>query len=202
MDATVAASLQRRGITCVYHFVGLEYLPNVLRRGGLCCASMLRGFGDSFDDDPQKWGSHQKGVDFAGYISLSVNPPMGMMTRNKLPVIIELSSDVAAADGTLFIGKWSSFADVTFAAAVQQIGGEWFDRMFLTATATRANPHPGEFLVPQMVPLSSLRRMVFYTQEDYEAAREMLANVPRPDGITAIRAGIEPYLFGRKMQEA
>ena len=154
LDDQVLASIRRRGIKSVYHFIGLPHLPNLIRRGGLYCARQLRTWGDAFDNDPSKWGSSDKGEAFSGYISCSINPPMGMLTRRRQPVILDLEPTVAALPGVVFIGKWSSFRDVQPEEALNQTGVEWFDRMFLTATKSHAEPHPGEFLVPHHIPLA------------------------------------------------
>ena len=201
MDQVILSSLRRRNIKAVYHFIGLPYLPNLIVRGGLYCARRLREWGDPFDDDRQKWGSYTKGEAFSPYVSCSVNPPMGMLTRDKQPVILELIPSVAAIDNVAFIGKWSSFNDILAEDAVQQTGVEWFDRMFLNPDTGHANPHPGEFLVPAEIPLASLRRLVFFTEANLQSARESLGPLDLPPGVKPLAAAVEPHLFGRKMQE-
>jgi hypothetical protein len=201
LDEKILESLARRGIRTAYHFIGLSYLPNMFRRGGLWCAGCLRAWGNEFDDDPYKWGTYEKGVAFSGFLSCSVNPPMGMMAKSKRPVILELESTVAAMPGVVFIGKWSSFKDVVPDVSLAQTGVEWFDRMFLSSWASRGNPHPGEFLVPRHVPLSSVQRLVFFSDDDLKQARSDLSGLTLPQGTRSIRSSINPSLFGRKMQE-
>lgn len=200
-DQEVLRSVVHRGIRVVYHFIGLPWLRGFVERGGLYCAKQLREWGDTFDDDRWKWGSFDKGEAFSGYISCSINPPMGMMTRDKKPVILEIDANVAALTGVAFIGKWSSFKDVLPDEAVNQTGLEWFDNMFLTAAKNHAEPHPGEFLVPTHIPLTHLRRMIFFTQDDLEATRENLRGVAVPRDVGQFKVSVRPQLFGRKMQE-
>lgn len=184
----------------MYHFIGLPHVPNLIRRGGLWCAKQLREWGDLFDDDRSKWGGWQKGEAFSGYISCSINPPMGMLTRRRQPVILDLNPLIAALPGVIFVGKWSSFKDVQPEDAVRQTGIEWFERMFLAATGGHANPHPGEFLVPKHIPLEHLQRIIFFSQEDLDAARRSLRGLELPPGAGALRAAVRPELFGTKMQ--
>jgi len=200
-ESVVLQSIRRRVIREVYHFIGLPWLPNVIHRGGVWCARQLRQWGDDFDDDPQKWGTCEKGQALSGYISCSVNPPMGMMKKSKRPVLLALDPSVAATDGVVFIGKWSSFGDVLPEQCLTQTGADWFDRMFLHPLASRADPHPGEFLVPSHIPLLELRRIVFFSDEDLEEARASVLGISLPRGMNRIPAAVTPALFGRTMQE-
>ena len=200
-QTNVLRSARRHNIGEVYHFIGLPGLPKLMRRGGLWCARQLRQWQDEFDDDRSKWGTHAKGEAFSGYISCSVNPPMGMMTGSKKPVILALKPAVAAIDGVVFIGKWSSFGDVLPEECLLQTGVEWFDRMFLHPQVSRADPHPGEFLVPSHIPLSELQRIVFFSHQDLKDARKSVEGIPRPAGVGRFPPAVRPALFGRKMQE-
>jgi len=201
LDQEILASLANRGIKAGYHFIGLDYLPNVIRRAGLWCAKCLRDWGDAFDDDPCKWGSCDRGLAFSSFLSCSINPPMGMMTRSKRPVILELDASVAALPGVVFIGKWSSFKDVVPEISLAQRGVEWFDKMFLSPMTSFASPHPGEFLVPRHIALRNVHRVVFFSQEDLDETRRSLSDLPRPQGLGPIRVSVNAPLFGRKMRE-
>jgi len=202
LDQLILQSVKRRGLLVAYHFIGLPYLPNLMKRNGLWCANRLREWRDQFDDDPTRWGTRAKGEAFGGYISCSVNPPMGMMKPNRRPLILELTASVLALPGTAFVGKWSSFRDVG-TEALNQVGPDWFDRMFQTDKANRAIPHPGEFLVREHVPLSYVRRFIFYSDDDMRETRLLLEKTEvtgrTPQGT--IKVAVEPLLFGRAMQE-
>lgn len=116
---------------------------------------------------------------------------------------MQLNASVVALPGTVFIGKWSSYGDVEAEEALQQTGVDWFDKMFLSEWKSRAEPHPGEFLVPEHIPLSYTRRLVFYTEADWHEASSAIKRTPWPEGVPRMKfkAGIEPGLFGRKMRE-
>lgn len=195
-----SCSVQRRKLYVVYHFIGLPYLRNVFRRGGLWCASQLRDFGDDFETG--SWGSAEKAEAFCSYVACSINTPMGMLTKEKRPVLLELSSPVVAEEDAAFIGKWSSYGDVIAEEARRQTGIEWFDRMFLTDLDNHARPHPGEFLVPDHIPLGQVRRLIFYTEEDREEARGLVRGVELPEGLSRgkIPSLVAPGRFGNKMQ--
>ena len=179
----------------MYHFIGLSYLPNVLHRRGLWCRSQLCQWEDDFDDDPSKWGHAEKAAAFGRYISCSVNPPMGMLTKQKRPVLVKLDPSIVTGPGVVFIGKWSSFADVLPEEALRQSGVEWFDKMFLNDQTNHCSPHPGEFLVPQHIPLDDLLGLVFYSDADQ---REGLNNLVLPKKLDI---SVQPWRFGRKMQQ-
>lgn len=197
---TVAASISRRGIRQVHHFIGLRFLANVIRRNGLWCAEQLREWGDDFDDDRQKWGSWQKGEEFASYISCGVNSPMGMMKRSTRPVILALSPEVAAWEGVIFIGKWSSHGDIRLDACREWTGIEYFDKMFLHDYRYRAI-HPGELLVPEHIPLRFTRKIIFYCGEDLEEARRLARGIDRPDDVEHLHVVVDPVPFGRVLAE-
>lgn len=204
LDRAVLDSIKRRRtLYVVYHFISLPYLPNFIRRGGLWCAKQLREWDDAFDDDPQKWGTWQKGEAFSPYISCSVNPPMGMMKKHQRPVLLELNAAILAIPGTAFIGKWSSFGDVDPQASLEQTGVDWLDRMFLHETKDRAEPHPGEFLVPEHIPLSHLRNLIFYSNADREEARSAVRGMAWPADVPRVKLSsqVAPWRFGRKMQD-
>jgi hypothetical protein len=196
----VTASILRRQLEVVYHFVPLRYLANVIRRNGLWCRHQLLQWEDDFESSPQKWGSVGKAEAFKGYVSCSVNPPMGMLTKKNRPVLLELRASVAADPGVVFIGRLSSYADVKPADAVNQTGVEWFDRMFLNQFAGRA-VHPGEFLVPLHIPLSAVKTFVFYSQHDLDDAKVQVRGVELPPGVQRLAAVVKPASFGRKMQQ-
>ena len=201
-DANVLESVQRRRLFTVYHFIGLPYFTNLIKRGGIWCADRLREWGDDFDDDPSKWGTWEKGEASGDYISCSVNPPMGMMKESGRPVLLELNASTAGRLGTVFIGKWPSYGDVG-ADAVNQTGVEWFDRMFLTEANDHAEPHPGEFLVPQHIPLDQIRRVLFYKQQDFDEVREAVRKTSWSEDVPRQRfkGEVEAWRFGRKMVE-
>lgn len=202
-DPALALSIQRRRLNVVYHFTPLPKLPNLFRRGGLWCRRQLREWGDDFKDDPRRWGNARKAEAFKEYISCSVNPPMGMLSKREQPVLLALDTSVLLADGVVFIGKWSSYNTVHPVEALNQLGCEWFDRMFLNFVTNRAASadHPGEFLVPTYVPLSAVKRFIFYSESDQVEARRLLAGVALPTGIGPPLMVVQPWVFGRKMQE-
>jgi len=202
MNQAILDSIKRRALFVVYHFIGLPYLPNLIRRDGLWCANRLREWQDEFDYDPYRWGTPVKGAAFGGYVCCSVNPPMGMMKPNRRPVLLELAASVLALPGAAFIGKWSAFRDVG-SEALDQTGPEWFHRMFQNDSTNRANPHPGEFLVQEHISLSHVRRLLFYSEDDLREARLLLGKTALlengPPG--SIKVAVQPSLFGRAMQE-
>ena len=200
-DEEIIASMQRRGIGSVKHFIDLKALPNVMVREGLWCAQRLREWGDTFDDDRHKWGSWAKGEEFSGYISCSINNPMGMMKRSetKRPVIIRLDPALAAREGVLLIGKWSSFGDVALENCVTSVGAQHFEAMFEHPLSYRAI-HPGEILVPEHIPISDFRQLVFYDKADLEEAREILSTIDMPTNTT-LNATVDRTPFGYTILE-
>jgi hypothetical protein len=203
LDSAIVESIKRRRLYVVFHFIPVQQLPNVFRRGGLWCARQLRHWRDAFDDDPQKWGCVEKGEALSAYISCAVNPPMGMMTKRKRPVLLELNAPILATAGVAFIGKWSSWGDVDAEECLQQTGVQWFDKMFLNEYSNRAEPHPGEFLVPTHIPLNCLRSLIFYKEEDRKEASAALQGISWPPNIprVTLTSQVAPSRFGRKMQQ-
>lgn len=197
---TVASSIRRRGIKLVHHFTPLRFLPNVIRRNGLWCARQLREWDDDFDDDRQKWGSWEKGDEFASYISCGVNSPMGMMKRSNKPVILALEPEVATWEGDIFIGKWSSHGDIELETCHDWTGVEYFDKMFLHEHRYRAI-HPGEFLVPEHIALRFVQKFIFYCDEDLEEARRLVTGIDRPDDVPRLNVLVDPVPFGIRVLE-
>ena len=198
----ILESVKRRRLYVVYHFIPLQYLPNVFRRGGLWCAQQLREWGDDFDDDRQKWGWIEKGEALSGYVACSVNAPWGMLTPDKRPVLLELNSPILGTPNAVFIGKWSSHRDVDADACLEQTGVTYFDNMFLNKYKSFAEPQPGEFFVPRHIPLSYVRSVVFYRNEDRRDFNTAINKMSWPDGFPRgnITAQVSPSKFGNKMQ--
>lgn len=200
LDPDVLASIGRRQLSMIYHFISISYLPNIVVRDGLWCRRRLTEWNDSFDSNPLKWGNPAKAEAFGSYVSCSVNPPMGMLTRRTRPVLLQIDASTAARRGVLFIGRWSSFGGVTADSAVLQTGQVWFDGMFLNRNTSRAEPHPGEMLVPEHIPLKSIVRLVFFTEDDRTEAKSLLAGISLPPGVQGLYGTVNATLFGNKMQ--
>ena len=199
-DPSIIQSVLRRRIRTTYHFIPLPYISNVLFREGLWCRRQLSGWGDAFDDDMSKWGRADKARAFQDYVCCSVNPPMGMLKKKKRPVLILLHPYVLALPRVAFVGKWSSWGDVEPKRALGQTGIEWFEKMFLNTTSSRAS-HPGEFLVPSCVPLTYIRGFVFYNDNDKDSGIKLLEAVNARGEVHRLRLIVDASLFGTKMQE-
>jgi len=200
LDAAVAESVRRRGILRAYHHTPLVSLANVVRREGLWCRRQLTEWGDSFDDETSKWGRREKAAEFAEYVCCSVRPPMGMLKKEKRPILLELLPTVLALPGVAFIGKWSSFGDVAADQALRQTGVTWFDRMFSNSQSDWPTEHPGEFLVPRCVPLEYVRRIVFRLEDDSRDAAVSLGSAGSHEALRKLRFTVDKYPFGRNME--
>lgn len=159
--AAIERSVQRRHLRGVWHLTRLGQLKDILKLGALISRSQLDDLGIKYG--MSGWGSDQKSEEMKDYICCSVILPWGMSRQeSEEKMLITLRPRLLWRRGTLFCGKWSSFGDVTLTTLLSNQNVDSFDIMFPNETSNFPSPVPGEFLVPDCIPLSKFLRNIYF----------------------------------------
>ena len=190
--------MQKRRIRQVWHLTRLAQLSEVLRAGGLLSRSRMDALGILYG--MSGWGSTQKSEEMKDYICCSVVRPWGMSSQDPdSKVLITMQPRLLWRDGTLFSGRWSSFGDISLATLLNNKDLAAFDIMFPNETSSIPAPAPGEFLVPDCIPLSEFfPNIYFHSQTAQNEAMESCRGVVLTDGANVadkFRLIVSPWDF-------
>ncbi len=175
-------------------------MPAIFQVGALLSRSQMEGLGISYG--MSSWGNPVKEREMRDYICCSILRPWGMSGQDpETRALITLQPRTLCRNGTLFSGRWSSFNEITL-EALRREGTDLqaFEIMFPTRDSNFPSPAPGEFLVPDCVPLAEfLPRLYVYS----EAARQKVADECRgiilPSGRSVVdyfQVIVSKYDFG------
>lgn len=175
----IAASVDRRGIRCLYHFTRIAALPSILRTGGIMCRALLEANGISFVG--HGWGRAGKDEEFADYICCGFLPPWGMMHREADPIcVVEVSASLISRPGTLFCPDNSAFNHFTLEGLKAASDAASFDAMFPNQTTYKTSSHQAEVLVHRSIPLTDFRVIHFRSDPERKAALAQLHGIRIP----------------------
>jgi hypothetical protein len=162
--------LARRGVGLVYHWTLAAQIPSILEYG-LLCPRILQEWGIAHE--AHGYGAAGKDVQFAGYVCLSFLPHWGMMSRASGPVaIIEMTSAVLMVDGTFYCPGNTARNDYDFDEVSTWTGEEHLEALFEDPTSYRVKDIQAEVWVPERIPVSAFRRVLFRSAEELDATRE------------------------------
>lgn len=161
-------SVGQRHISCIWHLTWLGQLPSILRLGGLLSRRQMDSVGIPYGISG--WGSGEKAEEMKDYICCSVIPPWGMAHKDsETRALITLRPRLLWREGTLFCGKWSSWADVSLTELLTNNPVMQFDLMFPNENSNFPSPPPGEVLLPHGIPLGEFLQCIYLFND---AARE------------------------------
>lgn len=201
--ALMQQSIQRRGIRKVWHLTYLNQLPNIFRAGGLLSRTQMDKL--SIPYGMSGWGNEAKGQELRDYICCSVVCPWGMSKEQpETKALISLHPRVLLRNGVLFCGTWSSFNEVSLQTLLKNSSVEAFNLMFENPTSSFPAPPPGEFLVPNSVPISEfLSHIYFYDDATMKKAIELCGKILLPSGnnvISIFKFVVDRYCFRGRAQ--
>jgi len=194
----IKQSVQRRGISRVWHLSRVSQLRDIFGAGALLSRAEMDRLGIVYG--MSGWGNDAKAEELKDYICCSVVCPWGMSKEEpETKALISLDPKVLLREGLLFCGTWSSFGDVSIDNLRGNCTVEAFDLMFENATSSFPAPPPGEFLVPKCIPVSEFHpRIYFYDEQVKEQAIQSCGNVRFPSGgivQTVFQFIIDKYYF-------
>lgn len=167
---SIKMELARRGLGLVYHWSLASQIPSILEHG-LLCPRALQERGIAYE--AHGYGAADKDRQFSGYVCLSFLPHWGMMSRASRPVaIIEMASAVLTIDGTFYCLGNTARNDYDFAEVSTWTGQEHLEALFEDATSRRVKDIQAEVWVPERIPVSAFRRVLFRNKQELEATRE------------------------------
>ena len=196
-------SIQRRGIQKLWHLTQINHLPNIFRAGGLFSRTQMDMLGIPYE--MSGWGSETKAEELRDYICCSVVCPWGMSKEQpETKALIALHPRILLKKGVLFCGTWSSFNDVSLSTLLNNNTVEAFDLMFENPTSSFPAPPPGEFLVPNSIPISEfLPYVYFYDDPTKQKATELCSKIYLTTGnsvSSTFKFVVDRYCFRGRAQ--
>lgn len=180
----IVQSLRRRGVRHVCHMTPCDRLPSIFQHRGLLSRWERQhcGIADPPDDAGHFWGSPDKQDALAGFVICSFMAPWWMCKKRdeELAIIVLDAEQICLTGGACFCPVNSAFNEYP-AATIQTLTGiDAFDACFQNPDTYQAGS--AEVFVPNLVPLSAFRGIVFC---DVEAKshwvpqlREALGSLP------------------------
>jgi hypothetical protein len=179
---SIQQSVQRRGISRVWHLTRVTQLKNIFGRGALLSRAEMDRLGIPYG--MSGWGNDAKAEELKDYICCSIICPWGMSKEEpETKALISLDPMVLLREGSLFCGTWSSFGDISIKSLLGNCTIEAFDLMFENTTSPFPAPSPGEFLVPNCIPVSEFHpRIYFYDEQVKQQAIQSCGSILLPSG--------------------
>lgn len=199
----IQQSIQHRGIRRVWHLSRVNQLKDIFSTGALLSRAEMDRLGIPYG--MSGWGSDAKAEELKDYICCSIVCPWGMSKEEpETKALIPLDPIILLRKGSLFCGTWSSFNEVSLSDLLGNCTVESFDLMFENITSSFPAPPPGEFLVPNCIPISEFHpRIYFYDEEAQQQAIQSCNGVILPPGDTMeglFKFVIDKYNFRGRTQ--
>lgn len=168
----------------VWHLTRVTQLRDIFRIGALLSRSEMDRLGIPYG--MSGWGSSEKAEELKRFICCSIIYPWGMSSQEpETKALICLKPIVLLRKGVSFCGAWSSFNDVAVSNVFDNCTAEAFDLMFENVTSDFPAPPPGEFLVPDCIPISEfLPRVYFYDEDTKQRAIQSCSDVNISSGAS------------------
>ena len=205
LDPEVVEVLRRHGTSEVWHYTTSGALVSVVEQGGLYARAELKRRGISFAST-HYYGTERHEAVLGEYVSCAGLPPWGMMQGESEEVaVIELDPRVLAIPNSCFCPGWSPRGQFDPDEIVTWTGAEGLEEVYIGQGPQWVKDC--EMFVPNHIPLSSVRNIVFFDEECRdralpglsEAVREQRAQGNDPGKLTV---GINPYKFPGHWRES
>lgn len=166
----IQQSLERRGISSIYHYTRIENLPSIFRHGGVLCSAERRRLGImTVGGDWQRWGSRDRFQEMEEYVACSLEPPYGMLEKDLdagyTLALCDIKAGLISRGGTLFCPAWSSYREFNLEGLMERSTAEHFDGMFPNPSSSEPKFYGAEILVKVSIPLLEIQRVYFTDKE-------------------------------------
>lgn len=161
----IAESLRRRSIRWVCHVTPCRRLPSIFAHGGLLSYDARQACGIPEDDQtPHYWGPKGRKEAFGAYVICSFMPSWGLIQGHvdELAIVILDAVSVCCRPGVVFCPTNSARSMFTEEAILRMTGSEAFEACFPNPDTYQAGD--SEIFVPEIVPLTDFRGMVFWDE--------------------------------------
>jgi hypothetical protein len=167
------ASLERHGVTALYHYTPWENVPGILRVGAILSRQAQRAAGIK-TEKVHFWGHGFQALE--DRICLCFVPPLGLIRREKgRMAVIEVSPEVIAWEGTCFSPRNTASSLITPEEVDSRRGLESFEALFRSSRSSALVNRSAEVLVAERIPMGCFERVVFPTRQALRATlRERL----------------------------
>lgn len=196
--AALRASIQRRGLACIYHYTPADQLQSIFQHGAIFCRRRLTALGIPYRG--HGWGYAGKEQEMQEYIVCGFCPHWGMIRGETRPIaVIELDGSLIWRAGTIFCPGNSASNEYDIATLEAADPVTTFESLFPDNRSSWPTNYQAEVLVRDAIGLKYFRHLIFSHNEHQSyyipKARAGLRANPNPELYQPIRVTVDLSKF-------